>query len=607
MSCTQRRKRRDRSGVAYILALLMLALCTSFAVAFSSSTNLEVQRGSTYRKMLPARLAVESGMDFAIWAMSDVESNRYLTEVPDMAEVLRAHFATKLPNQTVTLVEGNGTAANPRKITVSSTPLSANQNFSFELIVTATDAVNNNVPSEMELVVTGVSGDISRKAGVMFAVGEDKSLLNYAVASAVRAVVRGNNTVIDGGIVSSWDRVVGKGERANVDDIAWPLDFGNTDDGDRALENIQINGSIATTMSQDEFESAYDGESAMSAIRDADLRGKIEYDAPDPATYTADDFDTSAIRDRPEAPVGQVALAGQKRTLPFSAYSSGDLNNTNERLLTIRAGRFEEDPVPQSTDERVMLSFWAGGYIFARAFYAGHNDDNGNSFSNLHVPKGTHAYFQDCTFKGITYIEVDETINLTEDDADNILSGMDGSGTNKSNTDTVNNIIFENCRFEGPVVTGVPRNFRYWQNCLNFLGDTTFVGSAIEEEMPGVTVMAPNFNVAIGDLDEGEVDSSSEISGLIVAGILDLRDNATVNGTILSMANLDWLDDDDVWKWGTNIGNWEDSAEDFPGSGYTPSGFVTITPNPDNVIPGGMKKSYTMLRVSGSYTEYSFD
>ncbi len=89
-----------------------------------------------------------------------------------------------------------------------------------------------------------------------------------------------------------------------------------------------------------------------------------------------------------------------------------------------------------------------------------------------------------------------------------------------------------------------------------------------------------------------------------MGGIVDIRDNAVVEGTILSMANLDFVAAANVWKWGSNVGNWEGAGEVLGGGGVETS-TITITPDPDNVLPLGYKRRYRVNPNVDTYEEIS--
>jgi len=171
-----------------------------------------------------------------------------------------------------------------------------------------------------------------------------------------------------------------------------------------------------------------------------------------------------------------------------------------------------------------------------------------------------NALFRNCIFEGIFYIGT-----------------SDGIGTN--------NVRFENCVFNGPVITGVPPKFgpeEWKKNVLYFTGDCGFNNVAMEE----ATILAPNYNV-----DIGSESANSTLTGLVLGGVVDVRGNANIDGTVVSMADplelgdlADHLD--------TNIGISDNG-------GHT----ITITPSPDRLLPIGIKTRILLLPDGESYVE----
>ncbi len=203
---------------------------------------------------------------------------------------------------------------------------------------------------------------------------------------------------------------------------------------------------------------------------------------------------------------------------------------------------------------------------FNRNFYVGADANNQKLFDNMKITAGQNAHFKNVKFTGYTYIEIP------------------------------NNIIFEDCTFEGPVITAVPSNYQWTTNALSYKGDTMVTN----EIMPESTILAPNFNVNIGDFSKQGEESNSRITGVLVGGIVDIRDNAIIEGTILSMANLDFIGS--PYYYGTNLGYWEEDYEE--GGGEMPeTTYIRVTPQPDNLLPYGIKKRYTLASKVDTYTE----
>jgi hypothetical protein len=271
------------------------------------------------------------------------------------------------------------------------------------------------------------------------------------------------------------------------------------------------------------------------------MRGRVKYDQPAVMDLDAEDFNTQPLKD-------QCSTAN----------------------------------LPAADASGVSLGMWN----LSGKKWENWNGENGKEkLNNIVVPKGTNPYFKNCTFTGITYIEVDED---TE------------SPTNSNQ----NGVVFEDCTFEGPVITGVPKQMRWDYNSMEYRGKTTFNNTAIQAALGGVTLMAPNYNVNIGGSEDtgGGGTGDSAVCGLVVGGVVDVYDKISVKGTVVSMADVVYQGEpimNKSWGWvtgtdvcGSNLGNVDGSSE-----------IVDIWPDPDNVMPLGMLKRYVVEIDSGSFTD----
>ena len=183
-----------------------------------------------------------------------------------------------------------------------------------------------------------------------------------------------------------------------------------------------------------------------------------------------------------------------------------------------------------------------------------------------------------------------------------------------SSADQHNNITFENCTFEGPIVTDVPKYVQLHKDSMEFRGQTVFAfGAAAQAE--GYSVLAPNFNVNFGSVNQSDPDEHLTLYGLVLGGIVDIRQSATINGSVVSMGTKDFIapenetiyNPDEYWQHGMNIGNWEDSFEGYDGTVIDRSAAtrsITITPQPDNPYPGfGMYIKFAIAPRPRSYRE----
>jgi len=172
-----------------------------------------------------------------------------------------------------------------------------------------------------------------------------------------------------------------------------------------------------------------------------------------------------------------------------------------------------------------------------------------------------NALFKNCTFSGIFYV-----------------GNSSGIGTN--------NVRFDNCTFNGPIITGVPPQFgpEDWKkNALYFTGDTVFNNNVMEE----VTILAPNYNVDIGN-----TTSVSTINGVVLGGVVDIRGNANVDGTVVSMADPLQLSDSTLLL-DTSIGISDQGTHT-----------INISPSPDRMMPMGISTKIIMSRNGSSYVEW---
>lgn len=198
-------------------------------------------------------------------------------------------------------------------------------------------------------------------------------------------------------------------------------------------------------------------------------------------------------------------------------------------------------------------------------------------FSNVKIPKGYHALFVNCTFKKVLFIEA------------NALSSQLSNMTN--------NIRFENCTFNGPIVTDVPNETNHWswwtRNVLYFTGESIFDN---QSTMPETTIFAPNFNVNLGNTGMMETGGGNILKGVVIGGIVDVRGDADIFGTIISIY------DTSAHSIGyfTNIGSAVDGGGES--SNYA-EGEITITPNPDQLLPNGIKSPIVIRTLNESYSE----
>jgi hypothetical protein len=247
-------------------------------------------------------------------------------------------------------------------------------------------------------------------------------------------------------------------------------------------------------------------------------------------------------------------------------YNPGSCNNIPSSS-TIETEYFPHAPSDQ------------GGYSQPRDGYPGntwnrrldrHVYEN-QTFSNVRLPDNRNALFRNCTFEDVLYIDC-----------------------YKSGNSYYNNVRFEDCEFNGTIVTDVPQQFKWQHNVLYFTGEAIFNNNSGYQE---ATILAPHFNVNLGNTnpDAGE---NNILTGAIVGGIVDVRGNAEIYGTIISMC------DTTCWSSGyvTNIGatlNDGGSETTEPGD----VGTIEITPDQGQMLPSGISSPIIIKPLLGTYNE----
>ncbi len=195
------------------------------------------------------------------------------------------------------------------------------------------------------------------------------------------------------------------------------------------------------------------------------------------------------------------------------------------------------------------------------------------TLTNALLSMNRHALFRNCTFEGVLYINCSKT------------------STSKS---YCNNVRFEDCTFNGTIISNVPQPFNWKNNCLYFTGEATFNNqSGIQE----ATILAPHFNVNLGNTNPQKSDNNV-LTGAIVGGIVDVRGNAQIYGTIVSMADTTPYSSGYV----TNIG----ATLDDGGSETTELGdigVISITPEVEKMLPSGITSPIIIKPLQNTYCE----
>ncbi len=217
-------------------------------------------------------------------------------------------------------------------------------------------------------------------------------------------------------------------------------------------------------------------------------------------------------------------------------------------------------------------------------------------FKNVTIPMGNNGLFINCTFAGVTRVEcyTDNTHPswqfYGEEERDALTGALalkyppppaegpaaldqsysqpgapgydtlpaplvvpvdlNGDGVSNdqcTNTKLIsNNVRFHDCLFVGSVASDRPQVFTQVRNKLQFTGATRFTDvhpdypndprynpdSDDDEEIAKSSMMLPNYSVDIGSYNSPQ-SQDVHLRGAIIAGVLDVRGNARIDGVLL--------------------------------------------------------------------------
>jgi hypothetical protein len=273
------------------------------------------------------------------------------------------------------------------------------------------------------------------------------------------------------------------------------------------------------------------------------------------------------------------------------------------------------------------------------------------TFTNVVIPRGTNALFEDCTFVGVTWIDTEE--NCTNPNWNYLGAREVGEGGVLQDrfeelpetpgfpdlpADTKaesNNLRFDSCTFLGSIAGSRPLQYTHWRNKVQLTGDTRIFidpedpdllgqpdGAALRMNLYGLpqadrdelaksTMLLPGWSVDVGPFDNG--NAHVQLTGTIVTGIMDIRGSADVHGTLLMTFHPE-ADKGPLYYGGspdafnTTIGYF--GNDDGDGEGVEPGdpnfngyGHIQIRYDPDAELPDGIPWPLQCSADPSSYME----
>jgi hypothetical protein len=283
------------------------------------------------------------------------------------------------------------------------------------------------------------------------------------------------------------------------------------------------------------------------------------------------------------------------------------------------------------------------------------------TFTNVTIPTGTNAVFENCTFVGVTYVETSsECIDVNWNYAGSIKQTVLGGGSviysakfpglqssfggaPVADTKVLSNSLrFNNCTFLGSLAGDTPNEYTHWRNKIQLTGQTRFyldstdpelleqedsatlvtlldgIDDADKEMLARSSIMLPGWSVDVGNFNNEQAEDPEDtarvkLRGTIIAGILDVRGTADVHGTLLmtfrpvaGQGPLFYDGQPDMFN--TTIGYF--GPLDGDGEGHTPDeagfegfGEITLRYNPDAKLPDGIPWPISIEAQSATYHE----
>ena len=534
-------------GVSTILALFTVLLFSVLAISLTATSNVNLQTSLNHRNVGIAQAAAESGLEYAGYLVASYSppagayspnNSVSQSEAVQTVGFFADHVQTLLAG--APLLAGQGIAWDSGN-TVMDIPASgqiafgadSSGHFSLRLEFLPGDGSSDHL---LLITSTGIAGAVARQTQLSYPIRKDGKVLEYAIASRGRMWVTGDST-IHGDIFSSWDRAEISPFNVTADSsVLGTINTVLTQEQIAADHSPYADYQLETL--DGDGQPMFDGEGNRIYSEDDEVQGYhegINYGQPfdDMPGMSIDDYDTDGYN------VGLTDI------------SSCPTSDRETEYFPHAAGNYNQ---PSSSSSRQLIR---------------HVYEN-QTFTDARLPDNRNALFRNCTFEGTLYIDC-----------------------YKSGSTNYNNVRFENCGFNGPIITDVPEVLRWKENCLYFTGAATFSNQAMEE----ATILAPHFNVNLGNTNPVGTDNS-ELTGAIVGGIVDVRGNAVVRGTIISMC------DTTQWSGGyvTNIG-----CTIYDGGSETTEpgdiGTIDITPQPDKLLPSGIRTPIIISESGRSYTE----
>jgi hypothetical protein len=579
-----KKKQPMRQGIALIAAMIFIIVFSAISIGFLSLSSANTQISANHRASGKAMNASLSGMDCARYLLTRANTayknstaytnSKTLTNTISATEAntlwtnIYTQLCTQLASSTLgaTSIAKSNTAAGAGYIIISGVKYqNPGSTFSIEYRHFAGE-------TNIYITCTGTDGSISRTTTTSVEIAKPK--LNYGFAGRGRVWLAGDTTIY-GDVYSSY----GYKSNGSMQSMS---PFNMTADS-------TVDGKFYTILSKDEIDTAnyyqfetLDGDGNPTYIATDELQGEydgIDYDisTSDFAGMSISDYDTSSYKSAIPTTVITAAVA---------AGSSLIQNCTLSKSSTSTVTEYFPHASNSYTTRASNSSLPLKRYIY-----------DGKTIKNVTVSAGENALFRNCTFEGVLYVNCNTsgpTVSLPSSYTTSAIN------TFLSTTKNYNNIRFEGCTFNGTIITNTPQslNTNWWVgNSLYFTGTATFQNNSGIQE---ATILAPHFNVNLGNTnaDTGVNGTlNNTLTGAIVGGIVDIRGNADIYGTIISMADTSSYSSGYVSNIGATLADGGSETININDIGK-----ISVTPNVDGKLPYGIKTPVVLDMNTSAFT-----
>ncbi len=577
-------------GSTLILSMIFVLIFSALAVSLATLSGTNVQVASNQRQVNSALYAAQSGLECAKYIVGTVLLDETHFNTVSDSEANTAWSDLCAYANTLDL-DGRNVSYDANELTILGMTCDGG-NITFNLRFSrAAD------PRTIVLEATGANGLTTRTVGMQMDITKDRDILHYAMAGRGRMWLTGDTT-IHGDIFSTWRH----SSVAPFNTTSETSILGTVNTAMRKseiascayqLENLDANGNPLFNFGQTVYDAAGEPLVDSTGTIDDDLlltdvdgnpvfdqngnRLSVDYDNRvyswadelqgyhenvkyyDPSIHSTNmagmdisDYDTSYYYTR------TVANPIEPETTTETYYYYGQWR-TREVPVT------EREYFPHGPDG--YNDYKSGSLTLDRAVH------ENQTYTDAYLAANQNALFRNCTFEGVLYVDCHQT---------------------SQSSGYCNNIRFENCNFNGVIVTNTPDDLSWQRNALYFTGAATFNNTSDIQE---ATILAPHFNVDLGNTNPEQSDNNV-LTGAIVGGIVDIRGNAQIYGTIISMC------DTSQWTSGfvTNIG----ATLDDGGSETTDLGdigVISITPEAEMMLPSGITSPIIIKPDPDTYSE----